>query len=86
MSDEVKVSKIVLEINGKSIELSLEEAKELSEILNGIFKEKVVEKYSYVPYYPYSYPPYDYNKWHYVSWTSDHSGKDTGKVTFTCKS
>jgi len=85
MADKVNVSKIVLNINDKSIELSLEEAEELNKILNGLFKEKVVEKYSYVPYYPY-YPPYDYSKWRYVSWSSDHSGRDTGTVTFTCKS
>jgi len=37
MSKKVKISKLVLEIGGKKIELSMKQAKELQEVLNDSF-------------------------------------------------
>jgi methyl coenzyme M reductase subunit D len=56
---EVEVKRIVLNIRGKEISLSLEEAKELSEVLNEMFETKrVVREITKEPY-PWSY---------YVTW------------------
>lgn len=49
-----KVVKIVLEINGKEISLSLEEAKELKRILEDAF----VDKKEYVPWHYNPWPTY----------------------------
>ena len=48
------IKKIVLTINDKDIEFSLEEAKELNSILNDLFKNKeVVKEKEYIPYWSY---------------------------------
>lgn len=61
----MEIKKLILDLNGKEpIELTVEEAKELQDILNrtfGVEKEKV-----YIPYTPYVQPyviePYRYWK------------------------
>ncbi len=59
--DEVRVEKLVVRINGISIELTIEEAKKLQESLNQLFgseKEIVIQK-EYWPYWvekPITYP------------------------------
>ena len=59
MKEKIKVSKVVLDINNKEIELSLEEAKELFKILKEFFDSKEKE-YVWVPHFtPYIYPPQD---------------------------
>ena len=40
MSKKTKISKIVLEVGGKKIEMSLSEARELKQILNDTFPDK----------------------------------------------
>lgn len=76
---KVKVTKIVLEINDKKIELSLEEAKSLFELLGSIFKEN--KEYIYIPYPSYPvYPTYPY--WSYTVKT-DTGTADFGQLTIT---
>lgn len=88
MTNEVKISKISIEIGKKTIELSIEEAKELKSALDGIFEKaievKVVEKIETIPY---PYPVYP----HYITWcdTPVRYGKteitcDVSKQTLTC--
>jgi len=77
MSNKVEVKKIVLQIGKKEIPLSLDEAKELKNILADIFEKPDV----YIPYPTYPYPVYPY-RYHY--WTCD----DTipTRYTITCNS
>ena len=59
------LKKIILELKGKQITLTLEQAKELHGELNELFAEK-----SYVPYYPYFQPypsPYISPTWYTTS-------------------
>lgn len=74
----VTIEKIVLEIGGKKIELTLEEARSLMSILVDTFgdKTKIVEVerdrwYSYP--YPYQVPYY-----YYPCWTITWCGTNTG--------
>jgi len=81
MSNAVKVKRIVLNINGKEIPLTLDEAKELSKVLGEMFEEKTVVRevvrdrwhYPYV-WYEYSYPGY---------WTATVSSTGTATLTTT---
>jgi len=56
VSKKVKISKLVLEIGGKKIELSMKQAKELQEVLNDSFGDTEVvfrdRWYSNYHYYP----------------------------------
>jgi hypothetical protein len=56
MSDKIKVDKIVLDIHGKKIELSLDEAMELKKVLNDTFGHDGTWWY-YSPHI-YTTPPY----------------------------
>jgi hypothetical protein len=64
-----EISKIVLDVNGKKIELSVEEAKELKDILGNLFGKVEIQK-EFVPYsvpQPYIWRepyPYRYDKWY----------------------
>ena len=51
------IKKLIIEINKKKIELSLDEAKKLYEDLNVLFDGET-ETVRYIPYYPY-YPNYE---------------------------
>lgn len=55
MSKQVKISKLCIEIDGKKIELTMKQAKELSEVLNDTFggKEIVFRDRWYPGYQPY---------------------------------
>jgi len=57
MSDRIAIEKIVLNIKGKQIELSPEEAQELRKLLNDTLKTEDGIKYWYQPYI---YTPYVY--------------------------
>ena len=59
---KVKISKLVLEIDGKKIELSMKQAKELQEVLNDSFGDtETVFRDRW--HYNYPYNPYPYNTW-----------------------
>lgn len=62
---QVKISKLVLEISGKKIELTMKQAKELKDVLNDTFGEsEMVFRDRWYPYpnYPnYGYPNYPWN-------------------------
>lgn len=86
MSSKVKVSRIVLVINGKEISLSIEEAKELYGLLGELFeqkKETVVIKRERYPYYPHIYvKPYIAEP--YITWNQTFSTTgDTAVLTLT---
>lgn len=55
MADKIKISKIQININGKTLHLSLKDAQELKKVLNDAFpeEERVVYKYHYPSVYPY---------------------------------
>lgn len=80
MANVVKVNKIVLNVNGKEIHLTLEEAKELSRLLGYLFEEKVVvvKEKEYVPYQPY----YPYPK---IWWSTQTVSNTDGGYTLTYK-
>jgi len=76
MMEKVKISKIELIVNGKKIELTINEAMELKDLLNKTFeKEKVVSApypvYPFYPVYPWWYDPY---KIIYSGWITSYSG------------
>ena len=71
----VKVKKIVLEINDKKIELSVEEAKELQKLLGDTLGRDV--------HYHYTYPIY-VERPHYPYWTVSSGG--SGTITYTSTS
>ena len=58
---KVKISKLCIEIDGKKIELTMKQAKELSEVLNDtfggpevVFRDRWYSTYPYIaPYQPY---------------------------------
>ena len=51
--NEIKIGKIEIIVKDKKLELSIEDAKELRDILNKTFEEKGVEYIPYTPYIPY---------------------------------
>ena len=55
--NKMKIKKLVIELKGKDIELSVEQAKELQAALNELFEEKVrvVKEKEYIPQ-PYPVP------------------------------
>lgn len=61
---KAEIKKIIFNVNGKTLELTTGEAKELKQILSDLFGEaKVVHEYhniynnpTYPPYYPYRGP------------------------------
>ncbi len=76
-----KISKIVLDIDGKKIELSVEQAKELKHILCDLTGEPApIERWypsqPYQPLYPPLYPPYTTWKIGYADGTAI-AGSDT---------
>jgi len=80
---KIEVDKIVLDIRGKKVELSLDEAKELSELLKSLFPNPL-EKIVYVPSYP-TYPivyrqPYPH--WKYTL-TCDNTSKSAITYSLT---
>ena len=69
MSKKVKIDKVIIDIAGKELKLSIEQAKELQEILNNTFGEEKVVRY---PVYVDRYiPPYRGPYWTYTTCVSD---------------
>ena len=64
--DKIAVSKIVLKLDGKEVELTIKQAMELKKLLNDTFPDKVVKEYIPYPVTPYIVPyyvePYIYRK------------------------
>jgi hypothetical protein len=72
MIKEMKIKKVILQIGDKEISVTVEEAKELMELLNKTFSNEKM-KIEYVPYYPY---PYVYPN-PQITWTTCDSGTVT---------
>jgi hypothetical protein len=70
MSKEVKIKKLILELSGKDVELTLAQAKELQAALNELFEEKVkvVKEKEYVPYHVSYRSPRPWVPWRDTSW------------------
>ena len=79
------IKKIVLDLGGKEVTLTLEQAKKLHELLDELCGEKKTE---YVPY-PVRYPYWDWRRpyWHDgPTWTSSNGTSacyDSGTVTLS---
>lgn len=89
MKDKVEVSKIVLGIDGKKIELSLEQARELSQLLNNLFGEqvKIISPITYPIYIPYPTYPRRYPYWE-ITWgeTTSNTTGYSNSLTFSLNS
>lgn len=59
---EMKIEKISIKMGDKTVELTLEQAKELKDILNDTFPEPVVNQPATFPYPIYIERPYPYWK------------------------
>lgn len=77
---EVKVTKIVINVGGKEVEFTPEEAKELTKILSDMFGEK---DNIYVPYSVPYYPPYPHVWWS-VGYNTDGTKWTDNGVTIYC--
>ena len=83
--DEVKISKIVVKIGDKELNLSLEEARELQNILENLFASKeikVIRDIEYIPYrvnIPYT-PPNP------IWWCTTTSASNSAQYTLTISS
>lgn len=84
MSKKVKVSKIKIELgNNQTIELTMEQARELQEVLNDTLgkRETVVLPAAPVIIEPW-YPPYRYPYWSVtIGDTCTHPSDGTGQIT-----
>lgn len=70
MRDKPSIKKIVFNVNGKTLELTSDEAKELKSILSDLFGEKEIQ---YVDRWHYNYP------WNYPHWTYTAGGTLDGQ-------
>lgn len=64
--NKTKIKKLVIELDGKDVELSMAQAKELQAALNELFEErvKVVKEKEYIPQpYPVPQPIYPRPVW-----------------------
>lgn len=73
---QTKIKKIVIELDGVDVELTLVQAKELLSALGELFNEKVVEKTKFVPYpEPYPVCPKPWIPWRpqqpWITWQTD---------------
>lgn len=65
------IKKIELDLDGKRVSLTLEQAKKLKDTLNELFGEKIVKEKEYIPYpqpYPQPYPVEPYRPWRPWRW------------------
>jgi hypothetical protein len=82
MKDKPSIKKIVFNVNGKTLELSKDEAKELKDILSDLFGEKETV---YVDRWHPTYPSWRYPHWTYMAGgtLAGQSGTMTGATTNT---
>ena len=71
------IKAVKLDLDGKEVDLTIEQAKKLRAALNELFGEKVVKEV--VHQYPYQLVPLDYGNtwpapWWQTTWTSDGTG------------
>ena len=79
MKDKVEISRVVFKIGGKKIELTLEEAKKLQELLNSNFGQVSIH------YYPAYYPqPYVWNDWQLTYGRMDQAADSQTGGTLYC--
>lgn len=79
MKVDVKIKLMVKD--GVELDLTIEEAKELSEILKGIVDTKIIVEKEYIPWrYVPDYPVYPYSPYSpwTVTYTTQTSGGDAG--------
>jgi hypothetical protein len=74
--NKVEISKIVIKIDGKELNLTLDETKQLRDILDNLLGDK--NKITYIPYtLPYITNPYPY-------WTVTTTTNTNGNTWITC--
>ena len=69
----IKLERIIIDVNGQEIRLTIKEARELKEALDELFEKEVEIQKEYVPYYPYPYNPYPHYYPTYTTYTIDSS-------------
>jgi hypothetical protein len=60
MSDKTEIKKIVIELEGKELNLTVESAKKLKELLNELFKDRETV---YIPIDRYIPRPWHWDRW-----------------------
>ena len=78
---EAEIKKIILDVDDKEIELLLEQAKKLHELLDGMFGKKYIST-SY-PIFIRDYQPYW--SWPTVTWCGDETGTTAGNLNQTLR-
>lgn len=57
-TDEIKIDKLILNIEGEKISLTIEQAKKLKETLEGLFQKEIIKKVVHEYYRDWWYRPY----------------------------
>jgi hypothetical protein len=86
MNDKIKVSKIVLKVGDKTVELTLEQAKEMQQILSDLFKDTpltspapiYIDRPVYIPYRDNTTPAYPF--WQPQFWCGNIESRSDGSV------
>ena len=60
-TDEIKIDKLILNIEGEKISLTIEQAKKLKETLEGLFQKEIIKEVVHKYYRDWLYRPYYYN-------------------------
>lgn len=77
--EKIEISKVTLKVGGKDIELTLEQARELKDVLGELFPEKTVPFTT--PIQPILIEPYYPRPWHqWEVWYGDNT-----PYTISCK-
>ena len=88
MAEKIEVSKIVVKMGKKEVELSLAEALELKELLNETFGKKetvfIPSSPTVIPY-PYPVRPWPYRYWE-VTCGRYSTGDTSGVITYSLSS
>ena len=75
MDKSVEIKRVVIKVGNNEISFTLDEAKELKEILNKTFGETIQPHYNIVPYYvPYCPPYHSYPSWKIMYGTGTNPG------------
>lgn len=78
MNNEVKVTKLEIQIGSKTIELSVEDARKLQDALNDIFKQ-AANNITVIDYQKYTQP------YPHITWCSDQKTNDNNIPNSTPK-
>jgi hypothetical protein len=78
------IKKIELDLGGKKVALTPEQAKNLKDALDELFEKEVIKEKEYVPYYPpYRYPFFWEWQPYWVTFTSESNRGGTSVGNYT---